>query len=251
MTLIIILQKIKYRLFFISVSFLHVLEKKGGKHKCSTAIGLLAYQLGRPVGRTHVIFQPVLPGVHPSTAKLLTEESFLFPMNKLDVGQQVLPNSKGFWTEATFEPLPLQVNLINMYIQLTLLSKRPIAAVFFAWEWPLPQVNCVYMRNQGFLSGKHLIATILVASEGPLLQMNLINMYGQVPLLTKFLLATIICAWEWPLLQMNLIDMPLHVSLGYELGLTTVLSAREESPLQLNFIDMFLQAEVNKKPVAW
>ena len=193
MTLIIILQKIKYRLFFISVSFLHVLEKKGGKHKCSTAIGLLAYQLGRPVGRTHVIFQPVLPGVHPSTAKLLTEESFLFPMNKLDVGQQVLPNSKGFWTEATFEPLPLQVNLINMYIQLTLLSKRPIAAVFFAWEWPLPQVNCVYMRNQGFLSGKHLIATILVASEGPLLQMNLINMYGQVPLLTKFLLATIIC----------------------------------------------------------
>ena len=76
------------------------------------------------------------------------------------------------------------------------------------------------MRNQGFLSGKHLIATILVASEGPLLQMNLIN-------------------------------MPFHGSLGYELGLTTVLSAREESPLQLNFIDMFLQAEVNKKPVAW
>ena len=220
MTLIIILQKIKYRLFFISVSFHHVLVEKGGKHKCSTAIGLLAYQLGRPVGRTHVIFQPVLPGVLPSTAKLLTEESFLFPMNKLDVGQQILPNTKGFWTEATFEPLPLQVNLINMYIQLTLLSKRPIAAVFFAWEWPLPQVNCVYMRNQGFLSGKHLIATILVASEGPLLQMNLIN-------------------------------MPFHGSLGYELGLTTVLSAREESPLQLNFIDMFLQAEVNKKPVAW
>ena len=96
MVLIIILQKIKYRLFFISVSFHHVLVEKGGKHKCSTAIGLLAYQLGRPVGRTHVIFQPVLPGVHPSTAKLLTEESFLFPMNKLDVGQQVLPNYKGF-----------------------------------------------------------------------------------------------------------------------------------------------------------
>ena len=152
MTLIIILQKIKYRLFFISVSFHHVLVKKGGKHKWSTALGLLANQFGRPVGRTHVIFQTILPGVLLSTAKLLTEEGFLFLMNKLDVGQQVLLSSKVFRTKATIERLPLQVNSINMSIQFALLSKHLIATIFFTWEWPLPQMNCVYMRNQVYLS---------------------------------------------------------------------------------------------------
>ena len=115
-----------------SVSFHHVLIEKGGKHKSSTTLSLLAYQFGRPVGRTHVIFQLNLPDILPSTAKLLTEEGFLFLMNKLDVGQQVLPNSKVFRTKATFERLPLQVNLIYMSIQFALLCKHLIATIFFA-----------------------------------------------------------------------------------------------------------------------
>ena len=86
----------RYGTVCFSVSFHHVLIEKGGKHKSSTTLSLLAYQFGRPVGRTHVIFQLNLPGVLPSTAKLLTEEGFLFLMDKLDVAGQDSHTPKGF-----------------------------------------------------------------------------------------------------------------------------------------------------------
>ena len=62
--------------------------------KGSTALGLLAHQLGRPVNRTHVILQLKLLAELPYTATLLTDEGFLFLMDNLDVGGQVLLHSK-------------------------------------------------------------------------------------------------------------------------------------------------------------
>ena len=64
---------------------LHVPIEVGGIGKGSTALGLLAYQLGRPVNRTHVIRQLLLLAKLPSTATLLTDEGFLFLMDNLDV----------------------------------------------------------------------------------------------------------------------------------------------------------------------
>ena len=65
-----------------------------GIGKGSTALGLLAHQLGRPVNRTHVIRQLLLLAKLPSTATLLTDEGFLFLMDNLDVGGQVLLTPK-------------------------------------------------------------------------------------------------------------------------------------------------------------
>ena len=68
---------------------LHVPVEGRGMDKGSTALGLLAHQLGRPVNRTHVIRQLMLLAKLPSTATLLTDEGFLFLMDNLDVGGQV------------------------------------------------------------------------------------------------------------------------------------------------------------------
>ena len=75
---------------------LHVLVKAGGPHKGNTALSLLAHQLGCPVSITHVILQHHLRGKLLSTAKLLAEKGFLFVMDKLDVGGQVLLFPKVF-----------------------------------------------------------------------------------------------------------------------------------------------------------
>ena len=75
---------------------LHVPIEGIGIGKGSTALGLLAHQLGRPVNRTHVIRQLLLLAKLPSTATLLTDEGFLFLMDNLDVGGQVLPLPKVF-----------------------------------------------------------------------------------------------------------------------------------------------------------
>ena len=74
----------------------HVLEEGASPDKCSTALSLLAHQLGRPVGRTHVILQLVLLAKLLSTARLLTEEDFLFQMDNLDVSEHVILTSKVF-----------------------------------------------------------------------------------------------------------------------------------------------------------
>ena len=78
----------------VSVIPLHVLVKAGGPHKGSTALSLLAHQLGRPVSTTHVILQLVLQAKLLSTAKLLARKGFFFLMDNLDVGGQGLLNSK-------------------------------------------------------------------------------------------------------------------------------------------------------------
>ena len=88
----------------------------GDPDKGSTALGLLAHKLGCTVSGTHVAFQHHLPGKLPFTAKLLTEESFLFLMDLLDVGEQARLNPKIFWTIATFERPLLQMNCVNMCI---------------------------------------------------------------------------------------------------------------------------------------
>ena len=75
---------------------LHVIVEVVDPGKGSTALGLLAHQLGRPVNRTHVIRQLLLLAKLPSTATLLTDEGFLFLMDNLDVGGQVLPLPKVF-----------------------------------------------------------------------------------------------------------------------------------------------------------
>ena len=62
-----------------------MLVEGAGPDKCSTALGLPAHQLGRPVSRTHVILQLVLLAKLLSTARLLTDEGFLFLMDNLDV----------------------------------------------------------------------------------------------------------------------------------------------------------------------
>ena len=74
----------------------HVLEEGASPDKCSTALSLLADQLGRAMSRTHVILQLVLCPKPLSTAKLLTEECFLFLMDSLDVGGQDSHTPKGF-----------------------------------------------------------------------------------------------------------------------------------------------------------
>ena len=75
---------------------LHVPVEGGGIGKGSTALGLLAHQPGRPVNRTHVILQLILLAKLPSTARLLTDEGFLFLMDNLEVGGQVLLTPKVF-----------------------------------------------------------------------------------------------------------------------------------------------------------
>ena len=75
---------------------LHVIVEVGLPDKGSPALGLLAHKLGRPVSGTHVTCQQVLPGKPLFTAKLLTEESFLFLMDLLDVGEQAHLNPKVF-----------------------------------------------------------------------------------------------------------------------------------------------------------
>ena len=75
---------------------LHVLGEGGSPDKCSTAPSLFAHQLGRPVSSTHVIRQLVLPAKLLSTARLLTDEGFLFLMDNLDVGGQVVLTPKVF-----------------------------------------------------------------------------------------------------------------------------------------------------------
>ena len=75
---------------------LHVPVEVGGMGKGSTAISLLAHQLGRPMMKTHVILQPMLCPKLLSTARLLTDEGFLFLMDNLDVGGHVLLTSKVF-----------------------------------------------------------------------------------------------------------------------------------------------------------
>ena len=75
---------------------LHVLVEAGEPDKCSIAPSLLAHQLGRPVSSTHVILQLVLLAKLLSTARLLTDEGFLFLMDNLDVGGQDSHTPKGF-----------------------------------------------------------------------------------------------------------------------------------------------------------
>ena len=64
-------------------------EELHAPDKGGTALSLLTHQLGRPVSSAHVSLQTVLCAKLLFTARLLTEEGFLFLMDNLDVGGQV------------------------------------------------------------------------------------------------------------------------------------------------------------------
>ena len=104
---------------------LHVREELAAPDKGGTALSHLAHQLGRPVSRAHVILQRCLGAKLPSTARLLTDDGFLFLMDNLYVGGQVVLMPKLPFTARLLTDEGFLFLMDNLYVggQVLLLPK--------------------------------------------------------------------------------------------------------------------------------